>query len=69
MIKDQTMSTIIENRFRNNKRKSMRKSTVAPKPRCGALPPLSVESDNVHGIMNEEHQFDDRGNARKYFQY
>ncbi|VDK86584.1 unnamed protein product [Litomosoides sigmodontis] len=65
MIKDQKMSTIIEHRFRNNKRNSTRKSAIGSKPRRGALPPLSVESDNVHGIMNEEHHFDDRDVASR----
>ncbi|CAG9535324.1 unnamed protein product, partial [Cercopithifilaria johnstoni] len=63
MIKDRTMSTIIENHFRNNKGNNMWKSAVGPRPRRGALPLFSVEHDHIHDGGHEERQLDDRGGA------
>ncbi|VDK82743.1 unnamed protein product [Onchocerca ochengi] len=53
------MSAIIENQLRHNKQNNERKSVIRPKPRRGALPPLSA-ADNIHGGSEERH-FNDRG--------
>ncbi|MCP9263758.1 hypothetical protein DINM_007136 [Dirofilaria immitis] len=61
MIKDRSVSAIIENHLRRSKPSNKRRSAAGPKPRRGALPPLSA-TDNIHNIHNgnEERYFDDR---------
>ncbi|KAL3994944.1 hypothetical protein ACH3XW_23785 [Acanthocheilonema viteae] len=69
MIKDRSMSRIIEKHFRNSRRNNMRKAVVGPMPGREAFLSLSRECDNIHAAGNEERQFDDRNDAQDSASY